>query len=199
MSFDLLFSSDHLIYRALENTPENIEHFLDVVLQELTSNDVDKTFSGATDAFLSVVKYLKQEGAEPTPDTRQLGGFLSTRIPSLAITALILWVSRFLQVTKGRGVERKPLPGLWAGHSRLLACMQCKFSSRLVGYIEKERNLLLVCFRRLAVFSFNERAVRLHERIREGANREAYYYDFKWHDRILFSILESEWADRKKS
>ena len=51
--------------------------------------------------------------------------------------------------------------------------------------------------RRLGVFSFNERAVRLYERlgfVREGVNREAYYLDYKWHDRILFSILEKEWV-----
>jgi len=50
--------------------------------------------------------------------------------------------------------------------------------------------------RRLGVFSFNERAVRLYERlgfVREGVNREAYYLDYKWHDRILFSVLEKEW------
>ncbi len=50
--------------------------------------------------------------------------------------------------------------------------------------------------RRLGVYSFNERAVRLYERIgfvREGVCREAYYYDYKWHDRILYSILEKEW------
>ncbi len=29
--------------------------------------------------------------------------------------------------------------------------------------------------------------------MREGVNREAYYYDCKWHDRLLYSMLESEW------
>jgi ribosomal protein S18 acetylase RimI-like enzyme len=59
-----------------------------------------------------------------------------------------------------------------------------------------------VCLRRLGVFAFNERAVRLYERIgfvREGVNREAYYYDYKWHDRILLAILQEEWIALKKS
>lgn len=87
MSFDRLFSSTRLIYRALENTPENRDHFLDGVLKDpatlgqssnkllkpLTSNDVEKTFSGAADAFLSVVIYLKQEVGEPTPETPPVG------------------------------------------------------------------------------------------------------------------------------
>lgn len=61
--------------------------------------------------------------------------------------------------------------------------------------------LTYVPSRRLGVFSFNERAVRVYERIgfvREGVNREAFYYDYKWHDRILFSILEKEWMAMKK-
>jgi GNAT superfamily N-acetyltransferase len=87
MSFDHLFSSDRLIYRALENTPENREHFLNVVLKDpatfgqcfnkllkpLTSNNVEKTFSGAADAFLSVVIYLKQEARGPTLETPPVG------------------------------------------------------------------------------------------------------------------------------
>lgn len=53
---------------------------------------------------------------------------------------------------------------------------------------------------RLSCFSFNERAARLYQRlgfVREGVAREAYYFDCKWYNRILFSILDREWAARR--
>jgi RimJ/RimL family protein N-acetyltransferase len=62
--------------------------------------------------------------------------------------------------------------------------------------------LITPALRRLGCFSFNERALRLYKRlgfVREGVNREAYYYDLKWHDRILFSMLQSEWVAIKHS
>jgi RimJ/RimL family protein N-acetyltransferase len=33
----------------------------------------------------------------------------------------------------------------------------------------------------------------------DNVNREAYYYDFKWRDRIIFSMLESEWVSLRSS
>lgn len=53
---------------------------------------------------------------------------------------------------------------------------------------------------RLSCFSFNERAARLYQRlgfVREGVAREAYYFDCKWYNRILFSILDREWATKR--
>lgn len=50
---------------------------------------------------------------------------------------------------------------------------------------------------RLSCFSFNERAARLYRRlgfVQEGVAREAYWFDFRWYDRILFSLLDREWA-----
>lgn len=50
---------------------------------------------------------------------------------------------------------------------------------------------------RLSCWSFNERAAALYRRlgfVREGVTREAYYYDCRWYDRVLFSMLDREWA-----
>jgi RimJ/RimL family protein N-acetyltransferase len=91
MSFDHLFSSDRLIYRALEDTTENKEHFRNVMLNDpntvgqsvnrllkpLTSADVDRSFSGASESFLSVIMYLKPEGAHPSSPTTPPVGWLS--------------------------------------------------------------------------------------------------------------------------
>jgi len=88
MSLDRLFSSDRLIYRALENTPESRAHYHSVLLQDPetfgqssnwllkppTTNDLEKTFSGAVDVFLSVVIHFKPEnGKEPTPNNPPVG------------------------------------------------------------------------------------------------------------------------------
>lgn len=53
---------------------------------------------------------------------------------------------------------------------------------------------------RLSCFSFNDRAARLYQRlgfVKEGVAREAYYFDCKWYNRVLFSILDREWAARR--
>ncbi len=47
----------------------------------------------------------------------------------------------------------------------------------------------------LAVFSFNERAIRSYEKLgfqREGVQREVLYYDYEYHDAISMSILARE-------
>jgi RimJ/RimL family protein N-acetyltransferase len=82
MSFDNLFSSSRLIYRALENTPEEKDFFYDIInndpttfaqsmnrlIRPLSSEDVDKIFGGAADALLSVRVCLpaSEDGEKPT-------------------------------------------------------------------------------------------------------------------------------------
>jgi Acetyltransferases, including N-acetylases of ribosomal proteins len=54
----------------------------------------------------------------------------------------------------------------------------------------------------LNVFSFNERAVHVYEKLgfkREGVQREALFYDHQYYDSILMSILEDEYRARLKS
>jgi len=34
--------------------------------------------------------------------------------------------------------------------------------------------------------------------VREGIMREDYYHDFKWHDKILFSMLEKEYIELRQ-
>ncbi|KAI0967140.1 acyl-CoA N-acyltransferase [Xylaria arbuscula] len=49
----------------------------------------------------------------------------------------------------------------------------------------------------IGTVSFNERAIHLYKRlgfVEEGRSRESFWFDRKWHDRLSFGILESEWA-----
>lgn len=56
-------------------------------------------------------------------------------------------------------------------------------------------------FHRIAigVVGFNERALRFYEKIgfqREGVQREGYYFDHRYHDFVMMSILEQEFRAR---
>lgn len=47
----------------------------------------------------------------------------------------------------------------------------------------------------LGVFEFNERAIHVYEKLgfkREGVLRDSLYYDHKYHDQIMMSILEAD-------
>jgi hypothetical protein len=78
----------------------------------------------------------------------------------------------------------------------------CSVSFPHGGHIVAETYFLLVSFRRLGCFSFNERAMKLYERIRfvRGALIEKLIIMTSSDmTRIIFSLLESEWAVMKKS
>ncbi|WP_019421288.1 GNAT family N-acetyltransferase [Paenibacillus sp. OSY-SE] len=52
----------------------------------------------------------------------------------------------------------------------------------------------------LNVFAFNKRAIHVYEKAgfkREGVQRDALYYDHKYHDSIIMSILEDEYRSTK--
>lgn len=52
----------------------------------------------------------------------------------------------------------------------------------------------------LSVFSYNERAIHVYEKIgfkREGVQREALFYDHQYYDSIQMSILEHEFRSTK--
>mgnify|MGYP001025961013 CR=1 FL=1 len=54
----------------------------------------------------------------------------------------------------------------------------------------------------LRVFSFNDRALRVYEKlgfVREGTLRESYFRNARFHDTLVMSILEDEWHDLRRS
>lgn len=51
----------------------------------------------------------------------------------------------------------------------------------------------------LNVFAYNERAIRAYEKLgfqREGVQRQALYYDHRYHDSILMSMLAGEYREK---
>ena len=50
----------------------------------------------------------------------------------------------------------------------------------------------------VGVVGFNERAIRLYEKVgfkKEGIQRDGYFYDHKYHDFVMMSILEDEFRE----
>lgn len=69
--------------------------------------------------------------------------------------------------------------------------------SLILEFAFGELNLHRVC---LQVFSFNERAIKLYEKMgfsHEGRLRHALYRSGNWHDIVLMSILKSEYKDKQ--
>jgi hypothetical protein len=58
-------AKEHLLNVMLSD-PITFEQSANRLLKQLTSADVDKSFSGAFDSFLSAVMYRKQEGVQPS-------------------------------------------------------------------------------------------------------------------------------------
>ncbi|KAK8066171.1 acyl-CoA N-acyltransferase [Apiospora hydei] len=67
-----------------------------------------------------------------------------------------------------------------------------------LGYAFRMANLHRVT---LNAFSYNERALRLYERlgfVREARLREDVWFNGGWHDSISFGMLEEEWRARQE-
>jgi RimJ/RimL family protein N-acetyltransferase len=65
-----------------------------------------------------------------------------------------------------------------------------------LNFAFRELNLYRV---QLTVFSYNERALKLYEKMgfkREGVFRDFIQRDGRRHDMILFGLLRREWAER---
>ena len=66
----------------------------------------------------------------------------------------------------------------------------------LLEYAFLELNLHRISLR---VFSFNDKAIRLYDKLgfyKEGIMRESIYRNGKWHDIIIMGILKSEYMDK---
>lgn len=71
--------------------------------------------------------------------------------------------------------------------------------SLILGFAFYELNLHRVY---LQVFSFNERAIKLYEKMgftHDGKFREAIYRDGRWHDTVVMSILKKEYLNKEQS
>ncbi|ROW01297.1 hypothetical protein VMCG_05926 [Cytospora schulzeri] len=212
LSFDQLFRSKRLIFRALENSPEHTAFIRDLMADDpesyaqstnrllvpLTVDDVEHDVEGLAKCLLAAVICLVPEKVdteesedddehEHSPGPSE-AGHSTTRHGLTAIGWLTL-----------------DCHALTRHHRSCTLGIMIASAHQGEGYGTEAINWALDwAFRvagmhavRLSCFSFNERAVKLYQRlgfVREGVAREAYYFDGVWYNRILFSMLEREWA-----
>lgn len=203
MSFDHLFRSKRLVFRALENSPEHTTFIRDVMVDDpetyaqstnrllvpLSVDDVEHDVAGLAKSLLAVVICLLPEAAEESDDEHERSHEVgSTRHGLTAIGWLTLdchtLTRHHRSCTLGIMIASAH-QGEGYGTEAINWAMDWAF--RVAGMHAV----------RLSCFSFNDRAVKLYQRlgfVREGVAREAYSFDGIWYNRILFSILDREWA-----
>lgn len=189
-AFNTLFHTKRLVLRALENTPEHAVFLRNLVtddpeayaqstdrlLAPLTLDDLEADLAGLVSKSLLAVVICQRPSAEDDhPESLTAVGWLTLSCPALTLHHRSCTLGIMVAAAhQGVGYGTEAIK--WA-----------------LGWAFRVAGVHAV---RLSCFSFNERAVRLYQRlgfVKEGVEREAYYYDCQWYNRILFSMLDREW------
>jgi len=186
INFDGIFTSERLLYRAVENSPEDRAFLRDLVsdsatfaqstnalLRPQSIEEIDKSNSSGRPGPLNLIFWLK-----PSPGSADL----LTRVGTVSLD----WSQSSRHHRQGQlGIlVATPHQGKGYGTEAIRWVLDWAFGVAGLHAV------------RLAAFSYNARAVKLYERIgfvKEGVKRESLYYNYQWHDHILFSILDREW------
>lgn len=187
MAFNHLFRSKRLIFRGIENNAEDKSFYYNMILNDpvgyaQSSNvllkppsldDIGKSLESSQDSLFQVVICLQPSeddvNAKPIP-IGQISLHAHPKTRHHRSCALGIMIGAPYQ-GKGYGTEAIQ----WA-----------------LDWAFRAANMHAV---RLVCFSFNP-AAKLYERlgfVRDGVERDFYYYDLKWYDGFRFSILEDEW------
>jgi GNAT superfamily N-acetyltransferase len=213
MSFDRLFRSDRLFYKALSNSPEE-KAFMRVVVMDPTtyaqttsrllapprSEDIDKDMAGLSNNALLAVMICLPAGSDiavPAVPSEQLpvAGDQSSREQPTSAYAPVGWLT--LDSHPVTRHHRTCNLGIMLATAHQGKGYGAEAINWALGWAFDVAGMHAV---RLSCFSFNERAVKLYQRlgfVKEGVRRESYYYGSQWHDHVLFSMLEDEWRSLK--
>jgi len=189
MSFDRLFSSTSLVYRAIENNetdkaflrrirmddPTGYAQSSNQLFRPMSLSDVSKMVESMSKSFLAVMICLPSEPASGSQEPVPIGSLEISAFPNTRHHRVCTLELSFAVAHQGKGYGTEAMN--WA----------VDWAFRVAGM----HSVRLICF------SFNERAARLYELlgfVREGVSREVFFYDGKWHDHIFFSMLEKEWT-----
>lgn len=227
MSFGHLFCTKRLVFRALENNSEHTAFIRDIIVDDpetyaqstdrllapLTIDDVERDVAGLVRSLLSVIICLRPTVEEDDEDdeeedddddddddddeTKEHKGNHTRGEPTAHDLTAIGWLTLDCHT-------------LTLHHRSCTLGIMIASAHQGEGYGTEAINWALDwAFRvaamhavRLSCFSFNDRAVKLYQRlgfVKEGVAREAYYYDCEWYNRILFSILDREWAALRRA
>ncbi|KAK1761594.1 acyl-CoA N-acyltransferase [Echria macrotheca] len=189
MAFDRLFETDRLIFQAFNNGPER-KAFVTKLMSADTAayaqstnqllvpprtDDAERVSGPGSNDVLSVVICLRPEpgsGREPT-----MVGSLSLDCPPTTRHHRSLNLGILIATEhQGRGYGTEAIN--WA--------LDWAFAVAGVHAV------------RLTAFSYNERGIKLYERlgfVKEGIRRESLYFNCQWHNHVMYSMLEKEWAE----
>lgn len=193
MSISHLFQSTHLTYRAQTNSPEEKEFKRTLLTTDSATyaystsrllapprpEDIENDMSGGSsnNTLLSVIIYL------PSPSSSEDENEEETMVGCLSLDSHIL--TRHHR-TANLGIIMAPeYQGKGYGTEAINWALDWAFAIAGMHAV------------RLTTFSYNERAVRVYERVgfvREGVRRESLWFDGRWHDHYMYSMLEGEWA-----
>lgn len=207
-AFDRLFRTKRLLFRALENTPEHAAFLRDLITEDpeayaqstdrllvpLTLDDLEADLAGlVSKSLLAVVICLRPKtSTSPISSTSATPSREDNDEVDDDSLITIGWLT--LSCPPPTLHHRSCSLGIMVAAAHQGAGFGTEAIRWALGWAFRVAGMHAV---RLACFSFNERAARLYQRlgfVREGVVREAYYYDCQWYHRIMFSMLDREWA-----
>lgn len=210
-TFDRLFRTKRLLFRALENTPEHAAFLRDLITEDpeayaqstdrllvpLTLDDLEADLAGlVSKSLLAVVICLRPNDSSPATSSPSSPSHNEDDDGDDENTLTTIgWLT--LSCPPPTLHHRSCSLGIMVAAAHQGAGFGTEAIRWALGWAFRVAGMHAV---RLACFSFNERAARLYQRlgfVKEGVVREAYYYDCQWYHQIIFSMLDREWAGRR--
>jgi RimJ/RimL family protein N-acetyltransferase len=191
-----LFRSPRLIYRAIEDTPED-EAFIHSIQSDIVA------FANSDTGLL--VPMTKAE-------SKKYKNKLVEKALLATIICLALPLSNPVVTTPPVPIGCISLKGIDPGQARhrntfisidITAPYQRKgYGSEAIEWV-LDWGFRIAGLHRIGIecFSFNDGAKQLYERlgfVYEGAQREALWFNGGWHDYVTFGMLEGEWKARQE-
>ncbi len=167
------------LHTTFLSSPEGYYHSANTLPRPQTLADAEKTLATMAESLLAVMICLPPSPSAATTEPVPIGHLTLEASPK----------ARHHR-TCGLGIIIAPsYQGKRYGSEAILWAVDWAFKSANMHSV------------RIAAFGYNEGAVRLYDRlgfVREGSMREALWWEGRWWDRVLWSVLEGEWAERRK-
>ncbi|RDL29903.1 Acyl-CoA N-acyltransferases (Nat) [Venustampulla echinocandica] len=201
MAMDGLFRSARLIYRTVEDTPED-EAFMHTI-----QSDVD-AMANSDSGLLKPMTLQDSRKHKDYVANKTLLGVIICLAPPAARAGTPSLAAPIAPVPIGSIYLTAPKPG--EAHHRhsyisidIIAAYQRKgYGSEAIDWV-MDWGFRIAGLHRIGIeaFSYNQGARELYERlgfVYEGCKRELLWFNGGWHDFLSFSILDHEWKARQE-
>ncbi|KAH8664457.1 acyl-CoA N-acyltransferase [Xylariales sp. PMI_506] len=188
------FHSARLIYRAVEDTPEDEKFIYDI------QKDAEAQSGSSYGLLLPESKKSSNKFKDYLIEKTLLGVIVCLKPPSDDATATPVPVG--VLALKGQSASH-----VHHRHSYISMDILRPYQGKGYGSEAIEWSLgygfQMVGLHRIGIeaFSFNDGAMRLYQKlgfVEEGRKREEMWFDGGWHDYVVFGMLEHEWRDKMK-